>query len=203
MKQLKLIGLTGLYCAGKNHLAALLEKRGLPVLDVDTLGHQALLTEKAAIIRRFGTAILGPGGEVDRRLLGKKVFGSSEELAALEAIVHPAANRLTETWIAGQSRLCVINAAVIHKSSVYERLDALIVVRAPFFVRLFRAWKRDRLPFRELVKRLNSQVTFPFRSAGNTQLFSAPADMYRVSNFPGTRRSLEKQIAVILGKISR
>ena len=54
----KIIGLTGTYCAGKNHVAGLLEKRGLAVLDVDKLGHQAIAEEKEAIVARFGAGIL-------------------------------------------------------------------------------------------------------------------------------------------------
>ena len=91
-----LIGLTGLYCAGKNYIASILDSRGIPVLDVDKLGHQAIEREKEAIITRFGAIVLGTDGHIDRRALGKQVFGEPEALAALEAIVHPAANALTE-----------------------------------------------------------------------------------------------------------
>jgi dephospho-CoA kinase len=44
-----LIGLTGLYCAGKNFIGSMLQARGLPVLDVDKLGYQVLETEKERI----------------------------------------------------------------------------------------------------------------------------------------------------------
>ena len=111
-----LIGLTGTYCAGKNHVAALLERRGLPVLDVDKLGYTAIESEKAAIIARFGRELLRPDGTIDRRRLGARVFGRPEELAALEALVHPVANRLTGEWVAAQGgKPCVINAALIHR----------------------------------------------------------------------------------------
>jgi dephospho-CoA kinase len=193
------IGLTGLYCAGKNHVAALLEKRGLPVLDVDRLGHEALRTEREAIVRRFGSAVLGAGGQVDRQLLGRQVFGRAEELAALEAIVHPAANRLTDAWIKRQSGPCVINAALLHRSSAFVHLDSLIVVRSPFLIRLYRARKRDKLPLKVILKRFSSQNHFPFRRSG-AQLFSTAADIYIVKNsgFPGSQRTLEKRIDVIL-----
>jgi dephospho-CoA kinase len=69
-----ILGLTGLYCSGKNHVAALLERRGLPVLDVDKLGHIAIENKKADICARFGDDILNPDGSVNRRLLGEKVF---------------------------------------------------------------------------------------------------------------------------------
>ncbi|MDR0600291.1 MAG: dephospho-CoA kinase [Treponema sp.] len=204
----RLLGLTGLYCAGKNHVAALLEKRGLPALDVDRLGHEAIRAERDAIVRRFGPETLGEDGQVDRRLLGKRVFGRAEDLAALEAIVHPAANRLTGEWIAlqeaRQNGLCVINAALLHRSLVFPRLDVLIVVWAPLPVRFLRARKRDSLPLGELVQRFSSQRFFPFnkinKKPGGPKLFPVSADIYTVDNsgFPGSEKKLEKRIDDIL-----
>jgi len=192
-----IIGLTGLYCAGKNHIGLLLENRGLPVLDVDTLGHEVIRTETEAIVRLFGDKVLGPDGSVDRRLLGEHVFGKPEALAALEAIVHPAADRLCCEWINSQTKPCVINAALLHRTSFYKKLDALIVVKAPFPVRFFRALQRDKLPFGEALKRLLSQRDFPRYRA---QLFSCSADIHTVLNFSffGSLRNLEKRIDVIL-----
>jgi dephospho-CoA kinase len=173
----RLIGLTGTYCAGKNRIAGLLEARGLPVLDVDTLGHEAVEAGREAIAARFGGDILGDGGKINRRLLGEKVFGKPEELAALEAIVHPEANRLTEEWMAGQTgRACVINAALLHRSSAFSRLDFIILVRAPFLTRLLRARRRDRLPWFSLLKRLKSQKQF------TAQYFNGKADIYIIDN---------------------
>jgi dephospho-CoA kinase len=170
------IGLTGSYCAGKNHVARLLEERGLPVLDVDKLGHEALEGEKAAVEARFGPGLIGEDGRVDRRALGAKVFGKAAELAALEAIVHPAANRLTDQWIARREGPCVINAALLHRSSSFSKLDFIILVEAPWITRLLRALRRDRLPLREILKRFRSQRHF------TAQYFSKDADIYRVHN---------------------
>jgi dephospho-CoA kinase len=172
-----IIGLTGRYCAGKNHVAGLLEERGLPVLDVDKLGHRALETEKDAITRRFGEDILDREGRIDRKLLGAKVFGKPEELAALEAIVHPAANRDTLAWIEAQGgKSCVINAALLHRSSAFKTLDAVILVEAPLLTRLLRARRRDHLSWRALMKRFGSQKEFP------SQYFKEKTDIYRVEN---------------------
>jgi dephospho-CoA kinase len=173
------IGLTGAYCAGKNYIASIFEQRGVPVLDVDKLGYVALEEEKGTIFSRFGCDLKNPDGTVNRRLLGKKVFGKPEELAALEAIVHPGANRLTEEWICEQrGKTCVINAALLHRSSCFEMLDCIIVVTAPYFTRLLRARRRDRLSWFALFRRFASQKDFC------AQYFSGNADIYRVEN-PG------------------
>jgi dephospho-CoA kinase len=173
----KLIGLTGMYCAGKNYVAGMLEERGLPVLDVDKLGHEVIETEKDAIVKRFGPSIQREDGTIDRRFLGALVFGKPAELAALEGIVHPAANRMTEEWIARQGgKSCVINAALLHRSVAFKKLDYILIVKAPLITRLFRARKRDGLPWRVLLARFKSQREF------NAQYSRENADIYNVFN---------------------
>jgi dephospho-CoA kinase len=206
----KIIGLTGTYCAGKNYIAGLLERRGLAVLDVDKLGHQAIVEEKAAIVTRFGDDILDDDGEVNRRRLGAKVFGKPDEMAALEAIVHPAANRLTIQWLDTQGeRPCVINAALLHKSSAFSRLDAVILVKAPCLTRLIRAKKRDHLPWLALIRRFKSQKGFISRYKDKN--FRGNADIYIIDNrgcpkfatrllkgFAKPSRALERRIDEVL-----
>jgi len=188
MKDKEIIGLTGTYCAGKNHVALLLEQCGLPVLDVDKLGHEAIETEKERLLARFGGDILGSGGLVDRKRLGAIVFGKPGELAALEEIIHPVVNSETLTWLSTRKeKTCVINAALLHRSSAYESLDAVIIVHAPFFVRLLRAKKRDHLPWKVLLKRFQSQRKF------SSQYFTGKTDIYRVEN-PGFSRFRSRSV---------
>ena len=177
MKSTKIIGITGLYAAGKNYAAGFFEKKGFPVLDVDKLGYKIIEEEKERIISRFGRDILGGDGKIDRKLLGRKTFGKKEELNDLEDIVHPGANRETLAWIdSREERACVINAALLHRSSAVERLDAVIVVEAPFLVRLLRAKKRDKLPWAVLLKRFGSQEKIDYH------FYAEKTDIYRVGN---------------------
>jgi dephospho-CoA kinase len=169
---------------------------------VDKLGHEAIERRKDAIIACFGDAIIGADGRVDRKALGAQVFGKPEELATLEAIVHPEANRLTDEWIAQHAATwcCVINAALLHKSSAFRRLDALILVKAPLLTRLLRARKRDQLPWAMLLRRFRSQTAF------TSQYLASNADIYEVNNgayFASryVRASLERRLDIVLSFI--
>jgi len=196
----KIIGLTGKYCAGKNHVAFIFEKRGIPVLDVDKLGYQVIEKEKERLLLRFGEDILDSNGLVDRRRLGDKVFGRPKELEALEEIIHPGVNLETIAWInSREEKACVINAALLHRSSAFEALKAIIIVKAPFIVRLLRARKRDKLPWKALLRRFQSQKEF------TPQFFKEKADIYRVENSVyfglmncATENRLEKRVDEIL-----
>jgi dephospho-CoA kinase len=172
-----LVGLTGTYCAGKNHVARLLEERGFEVLDVDKLGHQVLEEEKEAIAGLFGAGVFNSAGAVDRKALGAAVFGKTEALAALESIVHPGANRLVNAWIAnGSPKPKVINAALLHRTVIFEKLNHIILVRAPLITRILRARKRDGLSLGALMRRFGSQKDF------TSQYLSRKSDIHIVEN---------------------
>jgi dephospho-CoA kinase len=205
-KSCRVLGLTGTYCAGKNHIARFLEDRGLPVLDVDKLGHEAIEAEKEAILTRFGTDLLGADGKIDRKKLGVRVFGKPEELAALEALVHPAANRMTGEWIACREKegiqACVINAALLHRSSALPLLEGIIIVKAPWFIRLLRAKRRDRLPWKALIRRFRSQKGFENQYFNKKS--TGKADIYIIENrgyFALFSRFFEKRLERRLNRI--
>jgi len=197
-----LIGLTGKYCAGKNHVAAILEKRGLPVLDVDKLGHAALENKKDEVFSRFGNEVKNPDGSVNRRLLGEKVFGKKDAITALEAIVHPQVDRMTLEWISLQNdKTCVINAALLHKMALFGQFDCVIAVNAPLIIRLIRAKRRDRHSWFSIFRRMMSQKRF------SLQYLAGNADIYIVDNpsirgfLPGSavnETKLERRIDEIL-----
>ncbi len=177
MSTYTLIGLTGTYCAGKNFIAKMLEERGLETLDLDTLGHQVIEIEKNRIVEHFGSSILREDNTIHRGLLGKLVFGKPDELAFLENIVHPAVQKMTLEWIHdGSGSTKVINAALLHRSTVFDELELIIIVNAPWITRLLRARKRDKLPFYQLIKRFKSQREF------NSQYLKSNADIRIVDN---------------------
>jgi dephospho-CoA kinase len=193
-----LLGLTGLYCAGKNFVGGILEQKGFAVLDVDKLGHTALENQKNIIVECFGEGVLDADGAVNRRALGECVFGRADKLAALEEIVHPHVNKLTLAWIDVHGGVpCVINAALLHKSSLFTMLDAVIFVMAPYLSRMLRARKRDRLSWKEIERRFNSQKF-------DVYYRDQEADIYYIDNggfdffLRFNRRALEKRVEKIL-----
>lgn len=200
MKHYKLIGLTGQYCAGKNAVAALLEERGFETLDLDKLGHHVIEDEKDRIAEHFGASVLKEDGTVDRAVLGRLVFGKKNELAFLESIVHPAVQKRTKEWAANESgKPKVINAALLHRSEIFNQLELIIIVKAPWITRLLRAKKRDHLPFHQLIKRFKTQKEF------NSQYLQSNADIRSVDNkghlkicLRVYRQNLESQIDTIL-----
>lgn len=86
------IGLTGGIASGKSTISRLLTERGAVLLDADKVGHEALQPHTQVweeIIAAFGTEILLPNGEVNRRKLGEIVFNNVGARMRLNQIMHP------------------------------------------------------------------------------------------------------------------
>jgi dephospho-CoA kinase len=189
------LGLTGACCAGKNEAARILSGRGWQIIDVDNVGHRVLDEMKGRVADRFGSEILRPEGGVDRRRLGALVFEDPAELTALEAIVHPEMRRRVVDTLrdSGEENVC-INAALLFPMGLHRHCDAVIRIAAPLPLRFFRAWKRDRLPPRQLLRRFTGRrALFPKFSADMV-------DMYTIRNL-GSRERLEKKLVRTLSRI--
>ncbi len=191
-----LIGLCGGYCAGKNAAAAILEEEGFLVLDLDKLGHRAIVERREAILARFGPGISDGQGGIDRRALGHIVFKDKGALADLEGIVHPAANALAEAWV-GENRgrkLC-LNAALLHRMGLAKKLDYIIEIRASLVIRLRRAAKRDGLGLIQALRRIVAQGGF------SAALKRLGPKIFILSN-NGSLESLHRALRGLLSQLS-
>ena len=87
------IGLTGGIASGKSSVAALLKKRGCPVLDADLYAREALApgtSASKAVVARYGERVQNDGTSgVDRAGLASIVFNDPNERSWLELLVHP------------------------------------------------------------------------------------------------------------------
>lgn len=87
------VGLTGCIGSGKSTVAAALVRRGAVLLDADAIVaelQQPGSPTLEAMVAHFGPSILRPDGQLDRGAVAAVVFEDPQELAALNAIVHPA-----------------------------------------------------------------------------------------------------------------
>ena len=155
---MKVVGLTGGIGVGKSTVAAMLEKLGAEVIDVDGLGRQVIAAQGSAvdaIVARFGDHVRADDGSIDRPALAKIVFGDADALAALNAISHPAINELLDQHLCeiahDRHDACVVlDMAVLAESELGQGIthpyEWVIVVEAPPDIRMKRLIERGHTP---------------------------------------------------------
>lgn len=139
---------------------------GCFLIRADVLGHEVLAPGGAAyapVIREFGNQILGPDGQIDRRLLASRVFGNPEALARLNALVHPPVVRreeqLIEEFAAREPHgIAVVEGAILIETGSYKRFDRLILVTCPEDLQIARAMHRDEASEAEIRARIAVQM---------------------------------------------
>ena len=87
------VALTGGIGAGKSTVSAALAKRGAVLIDADEISREVQRPGTAvfeAMVQRWGDAVVAADGGLDRAAVAAIAFADQAELAALNAIVHPA-----------------------------------------------------------------------------------------------------------------
>ena len=170
---MKVICLTGGLASGKSTAVKHLAARGAVVIDADILGHQAYNFGTAAfddVIAAFGDDVRGDDGEIDRKVLGGKVFGKPEELRKLTDIVWPEIRRLAEhelDTIAGSSpdAIVVLEAAVLFEAGWEDVGEEIWVLTVDRETAVERSMARDNAPRDAVERRLDSQLSNEVRTS--------------------------------------
>ena len=143
------VGLTGGVGSGKSTAARLLAGHGAVVVDADVLAREVVAPGTdglAQVVARFGPAVLGPGGELDRAALARRVFADPVARADLERIVHPLVRSAAQVLEDAAVRLAP-DAVVVHdipllvetgQAGPGSRYRPVVVVDASDEVRLAR-----------------------------------------------------------------
>jgi len=139
------IAVTGPFASGKSTFVRLLGELGAETVSADEIVHDLLAEDRTTISRvveRFGDDVRGERG-VDRRTLGRKVFGDPEALRDLEEILHPLVRRETQRRIAvSESGLFVAEVPLLFEGGSGADYDYTVAVVVPEERR--RAWAAER-----------------------------------------------------------
>ncbi len=139
------IAVTGPFASGKSTFVRLLGELGAETVSADEIVHDLLAEDRTTISRvveRFGDDVRGERG-VNRRALGRKVFGDPEALRDLEDILHPLVRRETQRRIAvSEAGLFVAEVPLLFEGGSGMDYDYTVAVVVPEERR--RAWAAER-----------------------------------------------------------
>jgi dephospho-CoA kinase len=139
------IAVTGPFASGKSTFVRLLGELGAETVSADEIVHDLFAEDEqtvSRVVERFGSDVLGDRG-VDRRALGRKVFGDPEALRDLEAILHPLVRRETRRRVAASGAdLFVAEVPLLFEGESSGDYDYTVAVVVPEERR--RAWVEER-----------------------------------------------------------
>ena len=159
------IGLTGSIGTGKSEVARLLGSLGAELINADLVGHEAYSPNTDGwrqVVDAFGRDILQPSDEIDRRKLGAIVFSDPEQMAKLNAIMHPRIAEMVGERIEklrGQGKeVVVVEAALLFEAKWDYLVDEVWSTDAPVETVIQRLRDRNGLEEEEVRKRIDSQM---------------------------------------------
>jgi dephospho-CoA kinase len=158
------VGLTGGIGSGKSEVSRRLAAQGAVVIDADLIAREVVApgTEGLAEIERaFGRAVLAPDGSLDRGRLGEIVFADQQQLATLNAIVHPRVGaRMRELEdAAGPGAVVVHDVPLIAENGLAGGYDLVVVVDVPPRVQLDRLIRLRGMTQEQAAARMAAQAS--------------------------------------------
>ncbi|GAA4710007.1 dephospho-CoA kinase [Sphingomonas lutea] len=140
-----MIALTGSIGMGKSTVAAMFARAGVPVFDADATVRR-LQSDGGPLVARIEERFPGTtrDGAVDRDALAAAVLGKPDELAALEALVHPAVHHERTRFIVshGDAPALLFDIPLLFETHGEHAFDTIIVVSAPHDIQRARVMAR-------------------------------------------------------------
>ncbi len=163
---MKVIGLTGGIGSGKSTIAGFLAELGAVVIDADKVGHRAFEPDTELwqeVVAAFGSSILKPDREIDRKKLGEMVFKNPDSLARLNSIMHPRMYDMAKAEIEEYRRrgvdVVVLEAPLLLEAGWTPLVDEVWVAVASEPTVLKRLQKKGGLSREQALARIRSQLS--------------------------------------------
>jgi dephospho-CoA kinase len=186
------IGLTGGIAAGKSEALSAFERLGAATISSDAVVHELLDSEPllGRLTERWGAEV-APEGRVDRARVAEVVFADPDELAWLEAEVHPLVGERIGAWLGSlpkDARLAVVEVPLLFESEMEPVFDTTVAVVTSDDVRRARAEGRGHALVSEREARQLAQEEKATRAE-------------HVVENDGTLEDLEQRLSVLVAKL--
>ena len=159
------VGITGGIGSGKTHVCKVFELLGVPVFYADEEAKRLMVSD--VLLMNEVEAAFGPEsylepGKLNTNYIANIVFNDKEQLAKLNALVHPAVFRAFNNWantIEGKNLYVLKEAALLFESGGDKMCDTTLLVTAPMNVRMERVMERDNASPQQVAARIEKQFT--------------------------------------------
>lgn len=131
-----IIGVTGNIGCGKTTVAKLFGRRGIRIIDADSIAHRLLNKRSVSgkIIRVFGKSILDKDRSINRKKLAELAFSDRKSWRLLCNIVHPEVKTIIGARLRrarkDKAKATVIDAPLLIEAGLEKIVDYVVVVSA-------------------------------------------------------------------------
>lgn len=142
------VGITGGIGSGKSIICQVFSQTlNIPIYEADARAKWLMVHDedlKTALSLTFGMNTYHDDGTLNRRYLAEKVFGSTDEVKKLNALVHPKVREDALEWAIKQDAPYILREIpLLFETGAQKALNATITVSAPVPLRIQRIKSRD------------------------------------------------------------
>jgi len=192
---MKVLGITGGFCAGKTTVAKFFESEGARAINADRLVHEIYEKNevvKKAVLENFGREVFSKN-KIKKSALAKKAFKNKKSLKKLCAIVHPVViNKIKAVCKKSRAGLLVVDAPLLLEADLGKCMDYILVVRADKKKQLLRCRKRGF-----------TKKDFLLRASYQKSLAEKIKEAHFVIDNSGSKEKTKKEVKRLYKKLQR
>lgn len=200
---MRVLAVTGGIGSGKSEVCRILARHGLHLQYNADARAKALYTESPglldAIEDALGCVLRSEDGRFIPSALAAVIFADNEAMVKLEELLYPEMIRDFHMFMAkaAEDQIVVFESATFLEKKQFDGFaDMVLLVDAPFEVRLERACARDVASREAVLARMKCQTLMNALSEGHVD----PRIDYKVLN-EGTMEELERNVLQVLNEI--
>ncbi|WP_426697668.1 dephospho-CoA kinase [Aeromonas hydrophila] len=141
------VAITGGIGSGKTTVANQFAELGIEVVDADVIAREAVepgTPALAAIAAHFGSAVITPDGQLDRRRLRERVFTDPQAKGWLNALLHPLIRtEMQRQCAAARSPYCLLVVPLLVENRLTALANRVLVIDVDEATQIERTCRRD------------------------------------------------------------
>lgn len=141
------VAITGGIGSGKTTVANQFAELGIEVVDADVIAREVVepgTPALAAIAAHFGSAVITPDGQLDRRRLRERVFTDPQAKGWLNALLHPLIRtEMQRQCAAARSPYCLLVVPLLVENRLTALANRVLVIDVDEATQIERTCRRD------------------------------------------------------------
>ncbi|MGU5815689.1 dephospho-CoA kinase [Aeromonas hydrophila] len=186
------VAITGGIGSGKTTVANQFAELGIEVVDADIIAREVVepgTPALAAIATHFGSEVITPDGQLDRRRLRERVFTDPQAKGWLNALLHPLIRtEMQRQCAAARSPYCLLVVPLLVENRLTALANRVLVIDVDEATQIERTCRRDGVSHEEAQAILAAQ-------ASRAERLAAADDV--LDNQNGTPEAIKSRILAL------